>query len=528
MDIRQRGTLLAVVALWLARSSPAQPTEEDVPFCGEGHWDAVSESCVCNSGWRQAGITDTFHFLEKSCTQFSCQGDSHCQELLGIPDASCPIESWNCYCGWRYAFSASFSGFQSKDGAAKCMGVMYTFAMFMTGLLEVALTRMWALFVGVAVLLLPVGKKRMVCDHHRATLWSSLRLTMRPHGSCQNGECVSERDYSMMRFMDDFAWSLYALDLMVWTYTLCIVVYLNVLLIWSIALWMLVIVMLLVACVAVCCMAIASCGGELSCGHCHCGDCGNCGDCTCCGDVFQPVDATGVDAMYWGGPHPSDPFWGSWGSGGFDVNSGGICDCGGCCSRRRSCLPVAWVIYTCPIMPENAWGGFVGYWMGTHVATPNERAYLGGNAWIDFLGFHWRRRADLHDDDDWRTRVYNFLAASPQPLEQRVSSMTGRGHGTAMPLNSLRIGAAHVKVISRPFDLERDRCFESSFDDYCHNLCWICQQGNAQYDMWMSCRHIFCASCSATMLERGMPCPLCRMASSSVLRGERLCKAQKV
>ena len=88
------------------------------------------------------------------------------------------------------------------------------------------------------------------------------------------------------------------------------------------------------------------------------------------------------------------------------------------------------------------------------------------------------------------------------------------------------------------------RCVESSFEDYLQllackdvfsfscflqqlqsmisllrNVCWICREESEEWDMWLSCHHIFCARCSSQMLLRRMPCPLCRVASTTVLRG---------
>lgn len=91
-------------------------------------------------------------------------------------------------------------------------------------------------------------------------------------------------------------------------------------------------------------------------------------------------------------------------------------------------------------------------------------------------------------------------------------------NGTGME-KVIRIGSAQASVISRPFDEEDDRCFPSSFEDYAQNKCWICQEPRSQWDLWLSCRHLFCRDCSTQMLRRGMPCPLCRVVSSSVLRG---------
>jgi len=351
------------------------------------------------------------------------------------------------------------------------------------------------------------------------------------------GNCVLNPEYTRISVMDDFAWSLYVLDLMVWLYFFLISLYVIALFIWSIVLWAAVALMMIFAAVAACCAACMAGGGEClsGCGDCsscscNCGDCGN-GCCLdCCFGVHHggggPVDA---DMMFWSGPFPSDPFWGYGGYGHVDLSpityNQNTSD-GSCCDCRPFCLPIAWLFYVFPLIPENAWGGILGFFvMGTHQHTPTSRMYSGGNAIIEFLRMGWRRRADLHEDDNWRDRVYSFIMSdsvtetsgggSPEHIDSPPSQTTGLLVDGAV----VRIGNSRVQCIDRPFEKERDGCFESSFEDYQSRKCWICQDSNDQWDLWVSCRHLFCSRCSTQMLQRRMPCPLCRTASSTVLRG---------
>jgi len=77
----------------------------------------------------------------------------------------------------------------------------------------------------------------------------------------------------------------------------------------------------------------------------------------------------------------------------------------------------------------------------------------------------------------------------------------------------------YVGVIERSFDEVDDNLLASSFEAYRNNICVICQQGNEKWDLWSSCRHLFCQDCSSEMLGRGMSCPLCRTSSTIVVRG---------
>jgi hypothetical protein len=85
----------------------------------------------------------------------------------------------------------------------------------------------------------------------------------------------------------------------------------------------------------------------------------------------------------------------------------------------------------------------------------------------------------------------------------------------------LSISRARAIYIARQFDIVTDSCVASSFDDYKRGECWICRDNNEEWDLWVSCHHLFCRDCSTEMLHRKMPCPLCRVASSTVLRGNK-------
>merc|ERR1712187_598125 len=64
-----------------------------------------------------------------------------------------------------------------------------------------------------------------------------------------------------------------------------------------------------------------------------------------------------------------------------------------------------------------------------------------------------------------------------------------------------------------------DNLISSSIEDYQNNVCAICHHDNEKWDLWSSCHHLFCQDCSSEMLSRGMPCPLCRASSATILRG---------
>lgn len=363
-----------------------------------------------------------------------------------------------------------------------------------------------------------------------------------------NGQCVANSDsYGLDALKDDVAWSFYFFTLMVWMYAFLAVVWLVSMFIWSVVLWFLVALILICVAVmgicAVCCEGGGG-GGEMSCnccegGGCEAAACDNC--CPCC--IHTPGSTMDADVFYWSGTYPYDPWFGYSGYGYVDVPSvsnhsdngeGGSSSC-----WRVTCQPIAWMLYVFPAMPENMWGGLLGYYvMGTHMRTPADRLYTGGNSMTEFMRMGWRRSADLHEDLAWRNRVQEFVLGSDENdrVRQQAQNQAGRNNqqrfsqhfgeetrllaGEFQNSQVMRVGRAHAVCIDRSFCRD-DGCFESSFSDYQSGLCWICQGENDSWDLWMSCKHLFCSTCSTQMLQRRMPCPLCRVASTVVLRGNK-------
>mmetsp|Transcript_18088 Transcript_18088/g.48601 ORF Transcript_18088/g.48601 Transcript_18088/m.48601 type:complete len:293 (-) Transcript_18088:109-987(-) len=273
--------------------------------------------------------------------------------------------------------------------------------------------------------------------------------------------------------------------------------------VWSFILWSMVILILVLMSLAGICMA----GGA---------DLGSCAGCdltgmSCFGFDNAAPEGLDVGTFYWGGAVPYHSFWGF---SGYPHNTSASCE-GNCC--RWFAMPFAAVLYMMPVPPENVWGGVIGWFMGTHDHISEQRRYQGNNRMVEFLAMRWRRPTDLHRNEEWREQVATFLgetqstsAAAGEQSEHIAEAHEGR----------FRIGGFHVINTNRSFSQELDRCFATSFEDYQKNQCWICLGSEAEeWDLWLSCRHMFCCGCSTTMMKRGMPCPLCRISSSTVLRG---------
>jgi len=496
--------------------------------CRHGNYSDERQACDCLEGWSTAGITDTIDWIGGTCEQYHCQSDNVCQDVLGMPWATCPIPGWNCYCGWGEAIKLGGHGFENAGG--KCMGLMYTFSVWTTHKVEWAMYWLWQVVLVLAVLLLPFGRKRAICDHHWPSLWNGIRRFMLWPTDCR-GECVNSQTYTLDCFKDDIAWPLYVLDMGVWSYLFLICFYVLMMFYWSFVLWLLVLVMIIAVCLGAACSCMdpsgcsdAACIGDGA-GH-GCGDCFGLGSCDCMGDIgFAGADTT--DAMLWSGTFPQSTWLG------FDPLTNyaygrSNCDC--CCfcaDLCRTCLkPLAWLFYVFPAMPENAWGGICGYFIfGTHHLTPEDRLYTEDTSpVVEFLRMGWRRQHDLHGDDAWRTRVRDFLLQTEAPGVR--DSFRCRQEVRLLDDDVIAIGNARAKLVYRQFDQEGDRCFPSSFEDYVMNECWICKESKGTWDLWLSCRHLFCEECSTEMLLRRMPCPLCRVSSAVVLRGHAYAAVQ--
>jgi len=453
---------------------------------------------------------------------------------LNIPDATCPIEGWNCYCGAWYALQFWGHGYEtarptdqdrldSGDTGAECMGVMYSFSVGGTEWVLWILHWLWIPFSIVAMIALPFGRKRARCDHHTPSLWNSIRRCFGRESQCV-GNCVMSETYNVDCLMDDLAWTIYVLDVGIWCYLFLSTLLVVVMFIWTVVLWVVVILTLIVVLIAGLFMG----GGEVSgCDiNCCAGDCCVGGDCG--GLVLASHTHGTVGDIYWAGLVPNTP----WYHGGGDD----CCCSAGCC--RSCCAPLAFLVWVFPVLPENAWGGIYGYFfIGTHHMTPEDRLYTstdGGNQLIEFLRMGWLRPRDNHSEDAWRTQVYNFLQDNGNATAQATGPRTSptlapaelpslEAQRTFEDGHRLHIGPAHAVMSRRSFSLQEDRCVDSSFDDYKENRCWICQEQPScdNWDLWLSCRHLYCSKCSTKMLQRRMPCPLCRVASSVVLRGDK-------
>ena len=528
--------------------------QEQYTKCTRGIWDHIYKRCTCDPGWRVAGPTDTFAFLKGQCTQSECKSDAQCtadlHDVLAPGDnASCVHTGWNCYCGWYYAGMSSLTG--AENERAKCMGVVYVMSISGGRAVWWFMSNTWLLFLGASFLCLPCGQTHVRCQHRNPDmlrLWHPLlkqscycpdtyagprRAQQMCDGSC-TGHPISNWFYT-------FSWSIYIIDYMVVLYAILTVMYMIFLVSWAIAMWLVVAVICIIACIVAAVGAlIGSCGGCSDNCECHCsGDTMQCDG--CCVSNPDGCSAYRCDCCCTGAS-PSTEELLFYNTQDFYIPSTSSAFYSQQCSLERAChlcRPLAWIISKFPRAPANAWGGLIGWLMGTN----EGGAYAGGNPYIDFLSF--RSVGDAHNDTDWRDAVATFiysytdsgslLGRDVYPIPQPDHEPTTM-HGTQTPLLHTSQAATRTSwygktLIQSPssFTLQ-DNVVSACFEDYTRNECWICCACNGntadipvdrQWHLWIDCGHMFCHQCSAEMSRRRMPCPLCRRFSSRIKEGPR-------
>lgn len=518
--------------------------DENYTRCGHGMWNSVYEQCDCYDGWKVAGPTDTFAFLQGKCTQSMCTSNSQCvQDLYDVlsygDDAICVHAGWNCYCGWHYAWMNGLTGAENEN--AKCMGVLYVLSVSGGRAVLWFIQNTWRLFAVLSLLCLPLGQTHVRCQHRNPDTMRLLQGFLKKfcynsvlysgysqdQGIC-DGRCSQ---HPISNWFYTFAWSIYVLDFMVVLYALLAVLYALFLISWAIAMWLVVAAIIVIAAAAAAVAAvIGSCGcsGENTSGPCcdcpSCSSIDNCCDCSfcgCCEDTSNLPDIIFYDAG--------------------DFYNGSISTTPPALSlTRRSfcglCRPLAWIISKFPRAPANAWGGFLGLCMGT----TEGGTYEGGNCFVDFLAF--RPRNDAHDDTHWRDAISAFiysysddrvLLSDRDPMHrpdyESVSRAASR-QPLLLPSGTVGINALHGKTLIQspsPFTAH-DNVTDSCFEDYKKNECWICRACNSnrtdipadrQWHLWVDCGHMYCHQCSSEIARRRMPCPLCRRCSSRIKEG---------
>ena len=466
--------------------------------CGHGQYQNSSDSCVCNSGWKTAGFTDTINWLDGKCSQFSCENSKQCQELTGFTYAKCPVKHWDCYCGLHHA------GYTTDY--VKCMTGIYAFSFssYYT-YVDICKHYIWKIALILAAISIPFGTTRRECDHHRSWM-AYIKRCIGIESTC-DGSCVYDRRWKLR---NDLALSLYWIKVGVWWYGFLTLIGLTFIFIWCVILWILAVVAAIAAIIAVVC---GKCNDDSNDNNCSDGCCGD-GCCICCTDNYGYVRYhNDVTIIYVGGPSPAN-------------SCVDCCECDGCCNCCNICKPLGWMIDSYPTLPRNLQGGILGYILGIHCSLPRVEK-IQYPCMTEFLSLNWMHSTDLRHDERWRKAVKHHvnntedgyqIATNPislgmerqhhQPVAPNMLPNTPHNMDQSLLVASRYVhGSTTVETIHYTIPSEIKIW---NREHYSKNECWICNEGSSTWHLWKPCNHVFCESCSKDMLIRKMPCPLCR------------------
>jgi len=500
------------------------------------HDTSFPGKCVCDAGWRHAGLSDPENFVKGRCSQYVCKSNMDCSREF--PGATCDVLGWNCNCGWQHAISF-LGGRETKN--AKCMGILFFVSDHICTTTLRLMGWMWKPIIVLMAISVFFGEKQVRCECYNQKRFKMARSLWMGCKSCAYGDgqsrvlcdggCVHRSRWDTSKdWAYEYSWSIYFFDLGLWAYAFLVVFFLTGLVAGSILALSVFIVALIVAAffALIMCIFGGEGGGDIGGEACSCpGLCDGAGDCPCCEGCCTEVGTTGYSHFY----GPDFLLWGPQPAG---TSCDDCCTCRccsdtrcDCCPRLWLCRPLTWVLIRFPEMPSNMWGGKIGRLMGTHQFTSEECRYQGGRWWIDMLSF--RTAADLHSDTNWRQRVYDFVfvdqgtddSDTPQQVQMNVIGRAHQ-HGSARIPKFTRHGKVKPRDPWGPFTAERDSCQRSTFEDYCTGTCWLCCENRCErFHMWVQCGHIFCSGCSAAMMQRSMPCPLCRKVSTTIVEAPR-------
>ena len=464
--------------------------------------------------------------LEGVCSQYECVDDATCRHATGVAEATCVVPGWNCLCPFSYSLKSNMEGYDTyhdvdgKGSGGRCMGILFFLSVRGSTASASAMKAGWLPFLVAAILLLPFGQRRVTCTHHESSVHNMLlRATCHV---CAEGRCVDNPSWE-----DDYAWSLKCVECCLWYHLAILSVWMSCLGTWCVAVALLAIAIMIVACIVGCVLGALGLGDGGGGGDCKCceGDCKCCEGCEgcdgCC-SASVPFGGNGdVLIFYTGGP-----------SGGGDCGAccAGCGDDGCCCARGGGprcglCFLFLYVLSMLPRLPQNMLGGALGRCcLGTHLLSRSEAGAAGGH-FNGVFSLNWMRGGEsTYGNSDWRARVRSYLRNEDAsrvgaPSQQTMRDSDGRNDGNRTPFLGARSpgdyratirGVPVSSSLDRPFEIAQDACVPNTFADYRTATCWICCEESIKGFHLYTCGHIFCAMCSVKMLERGMPCPLCR------------------
>ena len=178
--------------------------------------------------------------------------------------------------------------------------------------------------------------------------------------------------------------------------------------------------------------------------------------------------------------------------------------------------PLYYLLQTCPSMPDNLQGGIVGYIAGTHILNScNVNKYIGS-----ILSLRWARvHIDLRDNIEWHNKInhyitnnYNTISITPSLKSiKRFTSRSSFIHSESVIQSIYN----YIVLYTYDYPIIDNKLSYFNLEFIRDDECWICNQMPSRWHKW-GCDHVFCQTCSFYMIEKDIPCPLCRKVSTIV------------
>ena len=457
--------------------------------CKHGNFSRVQDKCICDEGWKRASFSNTLEWFKDVCTQYKCKSDQECRRLLpNVDNPTCPVKGWDCYC---------YNKLWYENNDAKCMGFMYWLSVSAVKIYLYLSIKVYPyIFATLIIISIPFGTRRYRCDHYRSW-WCNFKRKLGIQIIC-HGECTRKKRFY---FRDDFALSIYNFKLFIWwyTFTTCLVIIFAF--VWSIALWMLVLLLLVIIGIVLCLGLCASTGeGGLICFDCQTTDC----ICSCdnsSNDDNNSVMTINEQYLSTNGPLPESEY--------------SIC-CIACLKKYSICKPIVYLINSYPNFPDNLQGGIVGYLSGTHILNSKNINKIPGY----ILSLKWiKKNRDLRHDKSWQQSVsafmndqYNSISTVPTLKNIKRTSITS----DLINKESVIISTyKHITVHTHENPITLNGVCATNRECIQDDECWICCNFPVKWHKW-DCNHVYCQTCSYTMINKDIPCPLCRKVTLQV------------
>jgi hypothetical protein len=371
--------------------------------CNHGIWDINKKKCICYKNWRNYNIFDIISkeiYNDTKCEQFNCVSDNQCKKLLYNNEAKCIIKHQDCYCGLKYALKNKWMGY--KNNNASCMSLLYIINFKLIFIIEYILLYGWYYTLCLSTIFIIFGQIRIRCPHNNKSIFNLLYYRIKDPCQC----IYNKKKCNITDICDNFAWSIYIIELSIWLHMFILSIYF-ILLSWWLYMLSFIIFMLLISYIIVKYSFIViiymfSVLFKLMCCNEQCIE-NNINQCSityniynlycckifCCDCNFNNINNINIDLNV----------------------------------LTYIFYPFLFILSLYPKCPDNLWGGLFGMIIGTHKYCNLFYKYNQNNkCWFyECLALH-KYDNILYNDDDFRNLISNFIESEQKykPIEQII------------------------------------------------------------------------------------------------------------